>query len=61
MEDDEAREELGLRLAEAEAALIEAEAEYERYFAQLHQYGKTIQEQKRKIAAIKMNMNVHVH
>jgi multidrug resistance efflux pump len=61
LDDCAAREELGLRLAEAEVALKEAEAEYERYFVQLEKYRRTIQEQKAKIAAIKMNMISQIH
>ena len=57
MDDQTSREELRLKLFEAEKALKEAEEEYEIYVKQLENYKKVINEQKELILAIKSRMN----
>jgi len=57
MDDQTSREDLRLKLFEAEKALKEAEEEYEIYVKQLENYKKVINEQKELILAIKSRMN----
>jgi multidrug resistance efflux pump len=52
LEDTIAREELRLRLVEAEAALKEAEEEYGLYLKQLEKYKIVMDQQKEKILKI---------
>jgi hypothetical protein len=57
----EAREELRLRLIEAEAALKEAEIEYALYMKQLNKYHTVIREQREIILAIKRRMDSFIN
>ncbi|WP_249863973.1 MULTISPECIES: hypothetical protein [Paenibacillus] len=60
MDDEAAREQLSIKLAEAEQALKEAEEEYAVYVKQLDHYKRAIQEQKDVILAIKSRMGLQL-
>jgi hypothetical protein len=55
-----AREDLRLKLIEAEAALKDAEEEFDLYLRQLENYRNIIKEQKEKILIIKARSNLHI-
>jgi hypothetical protein len=61
VEDIEAKEELRLKLIEAEVALKQAEEEYEIYVRKLDNYRIVIDEQKEKILMIKARTTLHIH
>jgi hypothetical protein len=61
LEDITVREELRLKLIQAEAALKEVEEEYDLYVRQLDNYKIVIKEQKEKILMIKARMDLHIH
>jgi hypothetical protein len=60
LEEIAAREDLRLKLIEAEAALKDAEEEFELYLRQLENYRNIIKEQKEKILMIKARSNLHI-
>ncbi|CAN7682032.1 hypothetical protein LJR153_005410 [Paenibacillus sp. LjRoot153] len=60
MDDYTAREDLRLKLIEAEAILKEAEEEYDLFVRQLKMYEDIIKEQKEKIRMIKATSHFHL-
>ncbi|MNL82190.1 hypothetical protein D3C87_2095150 [compost metagenome] len=60
MDDYAAREDLRLKLIEAEAILKEAEEEYDLFVRQLKKYEDMIKEQKEKILMIKAQSGLHL-
>lgn len=60
MDDYAAREDLRLKLIEAEAILKQAEEEYDLFVGQLKKYEDIIKEQKEKIRMIKTTSGLHL-
>ena len=60
MDDYAAREDLRLKLIEAETILKEAEEEYDLFVKQLKKYEDIIKEQKEKIRIIKARSTLHL-
>ncbi|MCR8633894.1 MULTISPECIES: hypothetical protein [Paenibacillus] len=60
MDDIAAREDLRLKLIEAEAVLKEAEEEYAVFLKQLEHYRMAIKVQKEKILMIKQRSGLHI-
>ncbi|NQX59543.1 hypothetical protein [Paenibacillus qinlingensis] len=60
MDDNTAREDLRLKLMEAEAILKEAEEEYALFVRQLQVYEDVIKQQKEKIRLIKATSQFHL-